>query len=165
MTTPIFSFIASGSDHGKTWLVERLVGEFSRRGLRVCAVKHAAHLDLPDVPGKDSERFARSGAGRTIAFSDHALLLTESAAPSAEHLTVLAGDGMDIVLVEGYKKGPFPKVEVFNPGCGDAPLCAREGCADIIALVSPESCPVDLPRFSFDDISGLCDFLLRWPGC
>ncbi|HOX00699.1 MAG TPA: molybdopterin-guanine dinucleotide biosynthesis protein B, partial [Deltaproteobacteria bacterium] len=115
MQAPIISFVAKGTNSGKTYLMEKLVGEFKARGKKVTAVKHGTHRMEVDKEGKDTWKFAQQGADRIILFSDRALLLYELKEPDLDHLVSLAREGSDIVLVEGFKSGPFKKIEVFNP--------------------------------------------------
>ena len=60
----IVSFVARGTDSGKTYLLEKLISEFKNRGMKVAAVKHANHFAGVDREGKDTHRFARKGADR-----------------------------------------------------------------------------------------------------
>lgn len=159
MQAPIISFVAKGTNSGKTYLMEKLVGEFKSRGKKVSAVKHGTHRMEMDKEGKDTWKFARQGADRIILFSDRALLLYELKAPDLDHLVSLAREGADIVLVEGFKNGPFKKIEVFNPGLYGTPLCLDEPSGDYLAIVSREYTDVNLPWFSFEDVRGICDFI------
>lgn len=155
----ITAFVARGTNSGKTYLIEQLISAFKARGRRVAAVKHSTHLMEVDKKGKDTYKFSQQGADRIVLFSDNALLLYELSEPGIEHLSSLAQNGMDIVLVEGFKKGPFKKIEVFNPALYDSPLCVEEPDASYIALVSKEFVDVGIPWFSFEDIQKICDFI------
>lgn len=157
----IVSFVAKGTNSGKTYLMERLIDEYKKRGLRVAAVKHTNHLSQVDKEGKDTDKFARKGADRIVLFSDNALMLYEFSCPGTDYLVALAEKNMDLVLVEGFKKGPFQKIEVFNPSSYDTPLCMEnpDDRDTYIALVSREPVDAGLPWFSFDDIEGLCAFI------
>lgn len=159
MQAPIISFVAKGTNSGKTYLMEKLVGEFKARGKKVTAVKHGTHRMEVDKEGKDTWKFAQQGADRIILFSDRALLLYELKEPDLDHLVSLAREGSDIVLVEGFKSGPFKKIEVFNPALYDTPLCLEEPGDDYIAIVSREYTEANLPWFSFEDVRGICDFI------
>lgn len=159
MQAPIISFVAKGTNSGKTYLMEKLVGEFKARGKKVTAVKHGTHRMDVDKEGKDTWKFAQQGADRIILFSDRALLLYELKEPDLDHLVSLAREGSDIVLVEGFKSGPFKKIEVFNPALYDTPLCLEEPGDDYIAIVSGEYTDANLPWFSFEDVRGICDFI------
>ena len=155
----IVSFVARGTDSGKTYLLEKLISEFKNRGMKVAAVKHANHFAGVDREGKDTYRFARKGADRVLLFSDKALMLYELACPGLEYLVELAGRNMDLILVEGFKEGPFQKIEVFNPSRYDTPLCVENPRGDFIAIVSRERIDTGLPWFSFSDIAELCTFI------
>lgn len=154
----IIAFVARGTNSGKTYLIELLIAEFKTRGKRVAAVKHSTHLMEVDKKGKDTDKFARKGADRIVLFSDNAVLLYELSEPDTEHLASLASKDMDIVLVEGYKKGPFRKIEVFNPDLYDTPMCIEQG-SGYIAVVSKQYIDAGLPWFSFGDIPKICDFI------
>lgn len=116
--------VVGPSEAGKTALAERLLAAWRLAGLRVAAVKHAAHGFEVRVPSQsDGERLARAGALATAVAGPGGLLLREPGQPDLEEvLTVLARRrGFDLVLVEGYKAGPLPKVEVLGPE-GPQPL-------------------------------------------
>jgi len=155
----ITAFVARGTNSGKTYLIERLISAFKARGRKVAAVKHSTHLMEVDKKGKDTYKFCQQGADRIILFSDNALMLYELAEPGIEYLASLARNGMDIVLVEGFKSGPFGKIEVFNPDLYDTPLCLEEPDGSYIALVSKKYVDAGIPWFSFDDVAEICDFI------
>jgi len=159
MIENIIAFVAKGTNSGKTYLIEKLIGEFKARGKRVTAVKHGTHLMEVDKKGKDTNKFAEKGADRIILFSDNAFMLYELSAPSIEKLTSFAQKDVDIVLVEGFKAGPFRKIEVFNPDLYDKPLCLEEPDGNYIAIVSREFIDTGLPWFSFDEVQELCSFI------
>jgi molybdopterin-guanine dinucleotide biosynthesis adapter protein len=159
MQGAIISFVAKGTNSGKTYLIEQLIGEFKARGKKVTAVKHGTHLMEVDKKGKDTYKFARKGADRIILFSDNAMLLYELKTPALDHLVSLAWEDADIVLLEGFKSGPFKKIEVFNPTLYGSPLCLEEPDKGYIAIVSREYLDAKLPWFSFEDVTGLCDFI------
>ncbi|HNY66686.1 MAG TPA: molybdopterin-guanine dinucleotide biosynthesis protein B [Deltaproteobacteria bacterium] len=159
MQGTVISFVAKGTNSGKTYLIEKLIGEFKARGKRVTAVKHGTHRMEVDKKGKDTYKFAQQGADRIILFSDSAMMLYELTSPHVERLVSLATEGVDIVLVEGFKSGPFRKIEVFNPDLYDSPLCLEESGEEYIAIVSREYLDVGLPWFSFEDLHGICDFI------
>jgi molybdopterin-guanine dinucleotide biosynthesis adapter protein len=159
MAENIVAFVAKGTNSGKTYLIEKLISEFKARGKRVAAVKHGTHLMEVDKKGKDTYKFAEKGADRIILFSDNAFMLYELAPPGIDELATLAGKGMDIVLVEGFKAGPFRKIEVYNPALYGAPLCLEEPDGSYIAIVSREYTDVGLPWFSFEQFQEICDFI------
>jgi molybdopterin-guanine dinucleotide biosynthesis protein B len=100
---------------GKTTLVEALVREMTARGLRISTVKHAHHAFDIDVPGKDSHRHREAGAHEVIVASGQrwALMHELREAPEPPLVELLAKLApCDLVLVEGFKQGTHPKIEV-----------------------------------------------------
>ena len=113
MTQRVFG-ITGWKNSGKTGLAARLVTEFTRRGYRVSTVKHAHHDFDIDKPGADSFRHREAGAHEVAIVSGtrFAIMheLRDAPEPAlADILTRLAP--CDLVLIEGYKREPIPKIE------------------------------------------------------
>ena len=100
---------------GKTRLIEELIPIFRERGYRVGTVKHAPHTEIFAPPDTDSARHREAGAERVLLLGEDgaALFLAPTAAP--EDLIEESFSEFDLVLIEGLKHGPFPKLEVFRP--------------------------------------------------
>jgi molybdopterin-guanine dinucleotide biosynthesis protein B len=162
MDINIISFVARSSGSGKTYIIELLIAELTKRGLKVAAVKHSGHMPEFDIKGKDTYRYKKSGASRIMLFSPHGMMLYDDSGQSAREIAEQAGKGMDIVLLEGYKDGPFPKIEVYNPAIHQLPLC-KEFEGRFIGLVSDTDPGIDIPRFRFCDVEKLADFILSYP--
>jgi molybdopterin-guanine dinucleotide biosynthesis adapter protein len=113
---------AGFSGSGKTMLVERLIPVLKMRGLRVSVVKHAHHDFDIDHPGKDTWRHREAGAFEVVVASDRRLALMrefeQPAQLSVHHLIAELYDGVDWVLVEGFKDSNLLKVEVWRPDAG-----------------------------------------------
>ena len=167
---PIISVIGrSGS--GKTMLIERLIPELARLGLRVATVKRSPRFDI-DVPGKDSWRHGRAGAAAYVVASATQLAFVETTpapatgeagrpTPLAPRLTDIAarffGSGIDLVLHEGHRREAPPAIEVFRLAAGhDGPLC---GPGESLALVTDATLEHER-RFALDDTAGLARFLV-----
>ncbi len=138
------------SGAGKTTLLEKLIPLFSARGYRVATVKHDAHDFEIDHPGKDSWRHARAGARAVVLASAEKLALIRKLdrEPEPEELRELVAEGADLVLVEGYRGAPWPKVEVYRPELGE-PVAA--GDARLLAVVGetrPPGVSPEIPLFS-----------------
>jgi molybdopterin-guanine dinucleotide biosynthesis protein B len=162
MKVNIISFVARSSGSGKTHIIELLITELKKRGLKVAAVKHTSHIPEFDIKGKDTYRYRESGASRIMIFSPHGMMMYEDSEQTVQEIAEKAGKGMDIVLLEGYKSGPFPKIEVYNPSVYELPLC-REFEGNFIGMVSDADPGVGIPRFGFSDVAKLADFILSYP--
>jgi len=152
-------------DSGKTTLTERLLAEMVRRGLGVSSVKHAHHDTEIDHPGRDSFRHRTAGAGQVIVASPvRWALMTELRGAPEPPLEALLGrlDPVDLVLVEGFKRTPHPKIEAHRTETG-RPLLAPEN-PTVRAVASNGSPAVAVPLFHLDDIAGIADFILREVG-
>lgn len=134
---PAVSFIGH-HDSGKTTIAAQVITSLLERGYRVGAVKHAPHLDDLDVPDSDSARLRDAGAERTLLISDDTSALFWESDPEEpiEDLIERLFDGCDIIIVEGYKHGPFPKIEVYRRLETRADPLAGE--VEVIAVVTKE---------------------------
>jgi molybdopterin-guanine dinucleotide biosynthesis protein MobB len=151
---PIFSVVAF-SGTGKTTLLEKLIAELKRRGLRIAVVKHDAHEFDIDREGKDSWRFARAGADVTVVASDTKAAVMEYRPVPAETLIGRITD-VDLIITEGYKTGPWPKIAVRRGASGKPFPVPPEECFAVVTDV-PER--TDTPCFGLDDITGLADLI------
>ncbi len=162
-TKNIISFVARRSKSGKTTLLEQVIKELKQRDIRVTVIKHSKNRsDIQiDKEGKDSWRFVQSGADRVMLFTDKFLYMYENMPPEIGHIISLASKEADIVIIEGFKEGPFKKVEVFINGYNSIPLSVERPDGDFIAMVSDTKVETSIPCFAFDDIKGITDFLIR----
>ncbi|ATJ87153.1 molybdopterin-guanine dinucleotide biosynthesis protein B [Ralstonia solanacearum] len=133
--------ITGTSGSGKTTLIEQLIARFVRDGRRVAAIKHAHHgFDL-DTPGKDSYRMRAAGSAEVVLVGDRRLALMREYAPAHEpelaDVLALLSPETDVVIVEGYKRSTFPKIEVFRPALGRAPLWPTIGGVVAVATDAP----------------------------
>jgi molybdopterin-guanine dinucleotide biosynthesis protein B len=161
MKHPIFGVIG-WKNSGKTTLMERLLEEFTRRGLTVSAIKHAHHSFDIDHPGRDSYKFRDAGA-RQVALVSHkrwVLMheLRDEEEPDFEEILSHIGP-CDLVLVEGYKGGPFPKIEArSNRSLTQEPLSDDD--QHIVAIAGDGKTDTGaLPGFDVNDIAGIADFI------
>jgi molybdopterin-guanine dinucleotide biosynthesis protein B len=148
--------ITGWKNAGKTTLAERLVAEFVRRGWSVATVKHAHHAADIDKPETDSFRHRAAGATEValVTGARYAIMREQQEAPLVDVLARLAP--ADLVLVEGFKREPHPKLEVRGEGA--EPMAGREH--NIVAVVA-DTQPSDrtLPWFRRDDIVAIADFI------
>jgi molybdopterin-guanine dinucleotide biosynthesis protein B len=148
---------AGFSGSGKTTLVEGLIPALKLRGLRVSVVKHAHHKFDIDHPGKDTFRHREAGAFEVVVASDRRLaLLREFERPaelSVHQLIAELYDGVDWVLVEGFKQSNLLKVEVWRAESGKP---ARYPDDDFIVAIATDT-PEQLPETTLRPVLDLND--------
>ncbi len=156
--TPLISIVGK-SGIGKTTLIEKLVRELKSRGLRVAVIKHHAHTTPIDAPGKDSWRFAEAGADAVVVSSPVEIARFERVARELTLAEIAARvENVDLILTEGFKREPAPKIEVWRAERG-TDLVAR--AEELIAVVSDHPIPLTVPRFDLDDGPGIAAFLCK----
>jgi len=160
----VFGF-AGYSGSGKTTLIEQLIPRFVRRGVRVSLIKHAHHSFDVDQPGKDSYRHRHAGASEVLVTSSRRWVLMHelrgAAEPSFEeqmkHLSPC-----DLLLVEGFKFAPIPKLEVWRAATGEALLHPND--PHIVAVASDEKLDTRLPLLDLNDAARIAEFVLAEVG-
>ncbi len=156
---PIISVVGK-SDSGKTSLLTDLVAELRQRGFRVAVVKHATEEIELDTPGKDTWRFAGAGAAASAILSagNLAVFTKLEREDDPRAVTPFLGADLDLILTEGFKKGPHPKIEVHRREQGPE-LLSPPG--ELLAVVTDEPLPVSVPQFSRDEAHGIADLLVE----
>lgn len=154
--------LAGWSGSGKTTLLTRLIPEFNRRGVKVSTVKHAHHAFDLDTPGKDSWAHRQAGAAEVLVSSGKrwALLHELRGEPEAALPELLARlSPVDLVIVEGFKRDPHAKLEVYRAANAKPPL--HPGDPSIVAIASDVAFPdAGRPVVGLDDVSAIADRLL-----
>jgi molybdopterin-guanine dinucleotide biosynthesis protein B len=158
---PIVSIVGR-SNSGKTTLLEKLIRELTGRGRWIGTIKHHFHGPVEvDVPGKDSWRHKRAGA-RVVALSGPETCFVLRDTPGPLPPEVIAHQALfevDLILTEGFKSGPMPKIEV-NRAAQDLPLlCGRED--HLVAVVTDRDLALSVPRFGLEEVGPLADFVER----
>ena len=141
---------AGYSGSGKTTLVEQVIPALKRRGLRVSVVKHAHHKFDIDHPGKDTYRHREAGAFEVVAASSRRMALVrefeQEARLSVHHLIAQLYEGVDWVLVEGFKDSDLLKVEVWRADAGQPIRYPDDEFMVAIATDDPARLPVPTQR-------------------
>ena len=161
---------AGYSGSGKTTLVERLIPVLGLHGLRVSVVKHAHHKFDIDHPGKDTYRHREAGAFEVVVASDRRLALMrefeQPAQLSVHHLIAELYEGVDWVLVEGFKQSDLPKIEVWRAPEAGEPVRPARYLADAhvcaVATDAPASLPAPtaLPVLDLNDVDAIAGWLI-----
>jgi molybdopterin-guanine dinucleotide biosynthesis protein B len=157
---------AGYSGSGKTTLVETLIPALKLRGLRVSVVKHAHHKFDIDHPGKDTWRHREAGAFEVVVASSQRLaLIREFERPaqlSAHHLIAELYEGVDWVLVEGFKDSNLLKIEVWRAASGKPALYPNDEFIVAIATDSPAQMPEATlrPVLDLNDAEAVAQWLI-----
>ena len=158
---------AGYSGSGKTTLVEKLIPALNLRGLRVSVVKHAHHKFDIDHPGKDTYRHREAGAFEVVVASDKRMaLMREFEKPSemtVHQLIAELYDGVDWVLVEGFKSSDVLKIEVWRASSGKPARYMEDDFIVAIATDSPDQLPEATlrPVLDLNDADAVADYLLN----
>jgi len=154
--------IAGWSGSGKTTLLAKLIPALIGRGLTVSTVKHAHHDFDIDQPGKDSWRHREAGATEVLVSSDRrwALMHEHRGAAEPPLAALLAKlQPVDLVLVEGFKREAYPKLEVWRAETGKQPLHPEDPSIVAVASDGPIADPAR-QRLDIDDIEAIADFVV-----
>jgi molybdopterin-guanine dinucleotide biosynthesis protein B len=153
---------AGWSGAGKTTLIRQVIARLVEQGLRIATLKHAHHDFDIDHPGKDSWEHRKAGAAEVLVVSDTrwALMHELHGAPEPSLTELLAKLApADLILIEGFKRSPHPKIEVFRAANAKPPL--HPGDDSIIAIAADIAFPeAGRPVLPLDDIVAITDFIL-----
>jgi len=153
---PVISVVGK-SGSGKTTLIEKLIPELKKRGYRIGVVKHALHGFSFDTKGKDSWRHKEAGADAVmVATNGQIAMVKDDPCESIDCLEPYF-QGVDLVITEGYKKENKPKIEVIRKLRGDSSVCGKND--HLIGVVTDTDIDLSVPKFGFDDINKLVDFI------
>lgn len=157
------------SGTGKTTLLKKLLPLLREQGVRVGVIKHAHHKFEIDHPGKDSYELRKAGADQMLISSGKrwALMVEEDQGdrPSLTRmLSRLDHSALDLVLVEGFKQEPFPKVELHRSELGK-PLLYQDD-PKIIALICDQAVELkrEIPQLDLNNTQSILKFILNYLG-
>ncbi len=158
--------VAAWSGTGKTTLLKKLIPALCARGVRPGLIKHTHHDMDVDTPGKDSYELRKAGAAQTlVASSQRWALMTETPDETELDLGWLVSrmdeTRLDLVLVEGFKHEPVPKILLWREDCGHdvTELTIDE---HVIAVASDVALTLKIPVLDLNDIEAVAAFVLQW---
>lgn len=167
-SSPKIFGITGWKNSGKTTLVSELVNWFCQRGVKVSTIKHA-HCDFDiDRPGTDSFKHRQAGAQQVmLASSTRWALMNELRDDREAEMDELLSrmDPVDLVLVEGFKMGDQPKIQVVRPENNTERL--SEDAQPIVAIASDDKvAPIDYrcsgPLLPLNDIDQIGHFIANY---
>jgi len=160
---PLLGF-AAYSGTGKTTLLEAMLPKLVERGIRVAVIKHAHHNFDIDQEGKDSYRLRKAGASQMLISSRYRrALVTETPEDEASLPYLIAQldqTRLDLILVEGFKKLSFPKIELHREEVGKPWLHPDD--SNIIAVAANVDADTTLPKLDINNLEKLTDFVVAF---
>ena len=157
----IYGF-AGWSGSGKTTLIEKLIPRFVKRGLRVSLIKHAHHTFDVDKEGKDSWRHRQAGATEILVTSSRRWVLMHELRGAHEPTfeeQVKHISPCDLLIVEGFKHAPIPKLEVWRAVTGEPLLHPND--PHIVAIATDARIETKLPVLDLNDDAAISEFILK----
>ncbi len=158
--------LAAGSGTGKTTLLVKVIPLLKARGVRVALIKRAHHSFDTDKPGKDSYELRKAGASQVLVGSDHRwALVVENDEPEdptlPDLLQKLHRDGLDLVIVEGFKQAPIPKIEIHRPSLGQPLLATADPHIVAVATDDADSVRIGIPVLDLNCPEEIAEFICR----
>ncbi|KAF1085799.1 Molybdopterin-guanine dinucleotide biosynthesis adapter protein [Sporotomaculum syntrophicum] len=148
------------SNTGKTTFLVKLIAELKKRGYQVGVVKHTHHHVEFDQLGKDTWRHAQAGADVVaLATPDGVSMVRKYESDPGPEAVISMISGVDIILVEGYKRGNWPKIEVYRHDVSERPDIPGD---ELLAVVSDVPLDSRAPFFEPDDVAGVAELIEKF---
>ena len=171
---PILAFCAAVSGIGKTTLLTQLIPLLVAKGLRISVIKHAHHSFDIDHEGKDSFLLREAGAVQMLLGSRKRWALITELDRIAERdtnldiglnelLAQLDQSLIDLILVEGFRHEPIPKIEIYRASVNQ--LLLADSDPSIIAIACDGQVHTSLPTLDLNNVPMLVEFILNWLPC
>ena len=155
---------AGWSGSGKTTVIERIIPLLRERGLRVSLVKHAHHEFDIDQPGKDTWRHRQAGCSEVLISSTARWALMHELRGEPElslEQALLQLSPCDLVLIEGYKRAPIPKLEIYRPVVGKPLLYPDDPRIKGLATDAPDGLPgLPIPVLDLSNAGAIAQFVI-----
>ncbi len=156
LVLPVVFCVSGIKDSGKTGLIIKLINEFIGEGYVVSVIKHDGHDYVMDYEGTDTSRFRSAGAGLSAIFSPTQFSINCQRGIAPEELIDLVKKSWksDIIIIEGMKQAPYPKIEVVRKAVSMTSVCSPENLICIATDCLSQSA-VQCPVYDIDDIEGI----------
>lgn len=164
-----FTAVCGIKNSGKTTLTEGIIRTMTARGLKIAVLKHDGHEFACDIPGTDSHRFVEAGAFGAAVFSQGQIFVRKTGTfPGTEdekeinrllEQLISAFPEADVILAEGLKGLPVPKIEVVRGAVSQKPASNPEGRFLVVSDLSEEQ--IGERTLPFEDLEGIVDAILE----
>ncbi|MDC1134181.1 molybdenum cofactor guanylyltransferase MobA [Alphaproteobacteria bacterium] len=164
---PPFFGLAGWSGSGKTTLCTKLIENFTKIGIKIGTLKHAHHKFELDKPGKDSFNLRKAGSRPMIISSKERFALIQENDENEEKslfqmLEMFAKDPIqkcDLIIVEGFKNEPIPKIEVYRKIIGKPELYKED--KNIFAIATDTKINSSIPILDLNKVNSISDYILK----
>ncbi len=158
--------IVGWSGSGKTHLICRIIKYFDKKKINICSIKHSHHNFEVDKKGKDSYEHLRSGSKEVVIYNEYKFAMITKKKKKKIHLKDVINKfspETDIILIEGLKKGPNKKIEVYRDSIKKPLLCMKDKKIKALVFdkISPKFSQISLPKFHIDDTTKISSFILE----
>ncbi len=165
ITVPVLGF-AAYSGTGKTTLLARLLPLLKAQGLTIGLIKHSHHTFDIDQPGKDSHTLRKAGASPVMIVSRKRRAIIyeypdQGDVTLEDQFQFMDQDGLDLILVEGFKHAAIPKIELHRPALRKPLLFPKDPHIIAVACDAPLPQPCQLPLLDMNDPKGIYAFILH----
>lgn len=158
-----FIGFAGFSDSGKTTLISRLVEHYQKQGIRTGVIKHDAHGHYKEAAGTDSSLYIQSGAAAAAVVSPESHIIFRRESKSLmEIVNELQTKGLDLILVEGFKKESHDQIALFR-NAEQADIVhhlPKPPVAFAAPLELKEHGDEDIPFYDLEDVPSIAEFIL-----
>ncbi len=154
--------VCGAKKSGKTRLLVGVIPHLVAIGLRVGVIKHDGHDFTPDVPGSDSFRLTAAGAAVTAVYSPERFAVNAELENTTPERLLPLFHGVDVILLEGGKASPYPKIEVIRKANRNAPV-STGGTLLAFASDEPGLCG-GVPTYALDDYAGVAELITKTAG-
>lgn len=158
-------FAVSGvKNSGKTTLITRVLPLLTAQGLKVAVIKHDGHDFEADVPGTDTYRHFHAGAYGTVIFSDDKYMVVKRQPKLTEEQMMEWFPEADLILLEGFKNCPYPKIELIRRGNSRESVCEGHHLTAIATDLPPEELvrkDPDIPVLDLNDLKAIAACILE----
>lgn len=158
-TEPVVVAVSGVKNSGKTTLITQMLPRLAAAGLRTAVIKHDGHRFLPEPTRTDTGRALAAGAWGAAIFDGETYKVVRREAVDETRLLSFFSDA-DLILLEGFKHSPWPKLELIREGNSQRPVCDP---ATLLALVT--DLPIRLPgvpRVPFGDAAEATGIVLDY---
>ena len=155
MTTKPVIAVSGYKKSGKTTLIVHLLPLLAEKGIKTAVIKRDAHSFTPDTPGTDSFRYFQAGACGSAVYDSEKFSLSYRVPVTERELTDAFPD-VDLILLEGFKRSSYPKLEIIRSDMPENPVIDPDTC---IAIISDLKSDTKLPVFHPNAVEDIAEFI------